>query len=159
MEPTIIYKRRIPGLSRRGLADFVARACQAARLRGTVTVMITNNREVQALNLRFKGADRPTDVLSFPAPLFVRGFAGDIAISADVASRNARALGHRCSDEVRILVLHGILHLTGYDHENDRGEMARTERLLRKKLDLPAGLIERSDQSQGTAARRARVDK
>jgi len=159
MEPTIIYKRRIPGLSRRGLADFVAKACQAARLRGTVTVMITSNREVQALNLRFKGSDRPTDVLSFPAPLFVRGFAGDIAISADIASRNARALGHRCSDEVRILVLHGILHLTGYDHENDRGEMARTERLLRKKLDLPAGLIERSDQSRGTAARRTRVGK
>lgn len=159
MEPTIIYKRRIRGLSRQGLADFVAKACQAARLRGTVTVMITSNREVQVLNSRFKGSDRPTDVLSFPAPLFVRGFAGDIAISADIASRNARALGHRCSDEVRILALHGILHLAGYDHEDDRGEMARTERLLRKKLDLPAGLIERSDPNQRTAARRARVGK
>jgi probable rRNA maturation factor len=160
MEPTIIYKQRIPGLSRRGLADFIVKACQAARLRGTVTVMITNNREVQALNSRFKGADRPTDVLSFPAPVFVRGFAGDIAISADIASQNARALGHRCSDEVRILALHGILHLAGYDHEDDRGEMARTEQLLRQKLDLPAGLIERSgDSKPATAARRARAGK
>jgi len=160
MEPTIIYKQRIPGLSRRELADFVAKACHAARLRGTVTVMITGNREVRALNLRFKGSDRPTDVLSFPAPLFVRGFAGDIAISADIASRNARALGHRCSDEVRILALHGILHLAGHDHENDRGEMARTEQLLRKRLDLPTGLIERSGQIKpGTAARRARLAK
>jgi probable rRNA maturation factor len=98
--------------------------------------------------------------LSFPAPVFVRGFAGDIAISADIASQNARSLGHRCSDEVRILALHGILHLAGYDHEDDRGEMARTEQLLRQKLDLPAGLIERSgDSKPATAARRARAGK
>lgn len=160
MEPTIIYKQRVAGLSRGDLIDFVAKACRAVSLRGTVSVMITTNREIRALNWRFKGSDRPTDVLSFPAPLFVKGFAGDIAISADFALRTARSLGHPCRDEIRILALHGILHLAGYDHEDDHGEMARTEQLLREKLKLPAGLIERNDHMQKrTPARRARLAK
>jgi len=106
--------------------------------------MVTDDREVRALNRCFKGADQTTDVLSFPAPAFVRGFAGDIAISAEFAARNARRLGHRISDEIRILALHGILHLAGYNHENDDGKMARREQILRNKLKLPAGLIERN---------------
>jgi probable rRNA maturation factor len=106
--------------------------------------MITDNRHIRDLNLRFKGIDRATDVLSFPAPVFVRGFAGDIAISVEIAAKNARLLGHSASDEVRILIVHGVLHLAGYDHENDNGEMARREQLMRKRLALPSGLIERS---------------
>jgi probable rRNA maturation factor len=106
--------------------------------------MITDNRHLRDLNLRFKGIDRATDVLSFPAPVFVRGFAGDIAISVEIAVRNARFLGHSVSDEIRILILHGVLHLAGYDHESDHGEMARREQLMRKRLALPGGLIERS---------------
>lgn len=144
MQPTIIFKRRVPGLHHSELADFVASACRAARLRGIVTVMITDNRHLRDLNLRFKGIDRATDVLSFPAPVFVRGFAGDIAISVEIAVRNARFLGHSVSDEIRILILHGVLHLAGYDHESDHGEMARREQLMRKRLALPGGLIERS---------------
>ena len=144
MQPTIILKRRVPGLGRRELTAFVAAACRAARLRGMVTLMVTDNRELRALNLRFKGADRATDVLSFPAPVFVRGFAGDIAISVETASKNARLLGHSVSDEIRILVLHGVLHLAGYDHDSDNGEMASRELLMRKRLSLPAGLIERN---------------
>ena len=144
MQPTIIVKRRVPGLGRRELTAFVAAACRAARLRGMVTLMVTDNRELRALNLRFKGADRATDVLSFPAPVFVRGFAGDIAISVEIAAKNARRLGHSVSDEIRILVLHGVLHLAGYDHDTDNGEMASRELLMRKRLSLPTGLIERN---------------
>lgn len=144
MQPSIVLNKRVPGLSRGGLADFVAKASRVARLRGAVTLMVTDDREVRALNLRFKGADQTTDVLSFPAPVFVRGFAGDIAISAEFAARTARKLRHRVGDEVRILALHGILHLAGYDHENDDGEMARREWVMRNKLKLPTGLIERN---------------
>ena len=144
MQPTIIVKRRVPGLGRRELTAFVAVACRAARLRGMVTLMVTDNRELRALNLRFKGADRATDVLSFPAPVFVRGFAGDVAVSVEIAAKNARLLGHSVSEEIRILVLHGVLHLAGYDHDTDNGEMASRELLMRKRLSLPAGLIERN---------------
>src|SRR5216683_343063 len=98
MQPTIILKQPVPGLGRRELTEFVAAACRAARLRGMVTVMVTGNREIRALNLRFKGTDRATDVLSFPAPVFVRGFAGDIVISVETAAKNARLLGHSASD-------------------------------------------------------------
>jgi probable rRNA maturation factor len=99
------------------------------------------------LNSRFRGKSRPTDVLSFPAAASANGFVGDIAISLDIAERNARLLGHSVNDEIRILILHGILHLAGYDHENDKGEMAKKEILLRRRLALPTGLIERSDRS------------
>src|SRR5437667_6918139 len=109
MQPTVVCKQRVPGLGRAALAEFIAKACRTARLRGMVTLMVTDNREVRELNLRFKGIDRATDVLSFPAPVFVRGFAGDIVISRDIAARNARMLGHPVSDEIRILALHGIL--------------------------------------------------
>jgi probable rRNA maturation factor len=151
MQPTIIFKfkQRVPGLDRRELTEFVVAACRAARLRGMVTVMLTDNREIRALNLRFKGTDRATDVLSFPAPVFVRGFAGDIAVSVEIAAKNARLLGHPTSDEIRILVVHGVLHLAGYDHESDNGEMARREQLVRKRLGLPTGLIERNGARRG----------
>jgi probable rRNA maturation factor len=158
MQPSIIFTKRVPGLSQATLAEFVAKAGRVARLRGTVTLMVTDDREIQALNLQFKGSDRPTDVLSFPAPVFVQGFAGDIAISGDYAARNARRLGHRVSDEIRILALHGILHLAGYDHENDNGEMARRELRMRTQLKLPTGLIERNG-GHKTATRSARVTK
>ena len=99
---------------------------------------------MRILNARFRGKRQATDVLSFPGPEFVKDFAGDIAISLDIAARNARSLRHSVGDEVRILVLHGLLHLAGYDHETDNGKMARREKILRKKLGLPSGLIERS---------------
>src|SRR5262249_51567368 len=149
MRPTIILKKGITGLRQNKLADFVAAACKAARLRGTVTVMVTDNREIRKLNRRFKGTNRATDVLSFPPCSFVRGFAGDIAVSADFAAKNARLLGHSVGNEVRILVLHGLLHLAGYDHETDNGEMASREQLLRARMSLPNGLIERSSYARG----------
>jgi probable rRNA maturation factor len=73
----------------------------------------------------------------------MRGFAGDVAISAEIAARNARRLGHTAADEIRILTLHAVLHLAGYDHEQDNGQMERKEQRLRRSLELPIGLIER----------------
>jgi len=151
----VIVRKRVAGLSEIALARFVTRAGRAARLPGAVNVLLTSNRELRTLNSRFRGKDRPTDVLSFP-PVFGLGnaFAGDVAISAEMAAHNARLLGHSPAKEVEILVLHGLLHLAGYDHERDHGEMARTEERLRRALHLPAGLIDRSSQPQGNGTER-----
>jgi probable rRNA maturation factor len=109
---------------------------------------------MKSLNRRFRGKDKPTDVLSFPAdPDARKQFAGEIAISAEIATKNARALGHSPAEEVKILVLHGILHLRGYDHECDNGQMDRREKQLRAKLHLPLGLIERALIERATIAR------
>lgn len=153
MQPNIILKKTVSGLSPRGLATFVNAAGRAAGLHGTATVLVTGSREILSLNARFKGSKHATDVLSFPAPNFVDGFAGDIAISRDIAARNARLLGHSVADEVRILALHGILHLAGYDHESDGGEMAIKEQNLRKRLGLPASLIERNSDTEDRRAK------
>jgi probable rRNA maturation factor len=144
MSPTVVLSRRVPGLSERVLANFVTEACRAARLKGAPTLLVTNSRRMRQLNAQFRGKNYPTDVLSFPSPIFVEGYGGDIAVSADIAARNARALGHSTAAEVKILVLHGVLHLAGYDHESDNGQMAEKELRLRRKLGLPAALIERA---------------
>lgn len=155
MRPTIILERRVPGLSERKLAEFVAEACSSLRLRGAATVLITSSRSMRMLNARFRGKNRATDVLSFPGPAFVEEFAGDIAVSLDIAARNARTLRHKVCDEVRILVLHGLLHLAGYDHETDNGKMEKREKALRRKLGLPSGLIERARPAGRSLAPRA----
>ena len=114
-------------------------------LHGVSNILVTTSRELRALNRRFRGKDQPTDVLSFsPEPGFGDTFAGDIAISAEIARQNARSLGHSDAQEIKILVLHGVLHLAGYDHENDNGVMAAKEAKLRRTLGLPVGLIERT---------------
>ena len=141
----MIIQRRVAGLSEATLAKFVARARRASGVRGAVSVLVTSSRELQALNRRFRRKNKPTDVLSFPAmPGLSPGFAGDVAISAEIARQNARRLGHTAAEEIRILILHGLLHLAGYDHELDKGEMRSEEAHLRKSLGLPVGLIERS---------------
>ena len=139
----MILKQRAGELSEAGLARFVTRARRAARLDGAVHVMVTSNREMRQLNRQFRGKDRATDVLSFPANDAVEGLAGEIAISAEIASEHALQLGHSTAEEIKILTLHGILHLAGYDHELDNGEMEKKELRLRKALRLPVGLIER----------------
>jgi probable rRNA maturation factor len=140
----VILRKRTAGLSEPVLERFVARAKRAVRLRGTVNVLVTTSRELRILNSRFRGLDKATDVLSFP-PIFglIPDFAGDVAISADIAAQNARRLGHSAAIEIKILALHGVLHLAGYDHERDAGEMGRREAALRKKLGLPVALIAR----------------
>ncbi len=142
----VIFNKPVAGLTVPTLTRFLARARRVAGLRGTVNVLLTTNAEMKSLNRSFRGKDKPTDVLSFPAASDSnKGFAGDIAISAEIATQNARALGHDPGVEVKILILHGILHLRGYDHERDHGQMAGREQQLRRELRLPVGLIERAE--------------
>ena len=142
----VIFQRRVPELSELALSRFTARARRVAGLQGMVDILLTSSREMKSLNRRFRGKDKATDVLSFPpaAGDERKQFAGEIAISAELAVQNAHELGHSAAAEVKILVLHGLLHLRGYDHERDHGEMARREIQLRTRLGLPSGLIERT---------------
>lgn len=140
----IILRKPVTGLSETALASFVRRARSAARLKKPANILVTTDSELRKLNRRFRGKNRATDVLSFPASHDARDFAGDIAISAEIAACNAAKLGHTTAAEIKILALHGILHLAGYDHESDSGEMARKEERMRRHLGLPVGLIERN---------------
>jgi len=125
----------------RGLARWLA-AVAPARTRGSVTVAVTTDARVRALNRRFRGVNGATDVLSFPAE--EPGLLGDVVIARGVAGRQARAAKHALSTELRVLALHGLLHLLGYDHESDDGRMARVEARLWRRGGLPSGLIERA---------------
>jgi probable rRNA maturation factor len=124
----------------RGLEAWLVKIAPASA-RGELCVALVSDRRMRALNRQFRGKDAVTDVLSFPAES--RGFLGDIVIADGVAKRQAREAGHKIQTEIRVLALHGLLHLLGYDHDADDGKMARAEARLRKKAGLPAGLIER----------------
>lgn len=106
-----------------------------------MTIAIVSDARVRALNRRFRKNDKATDVLSFPSE--ESGYLGDVVISSGVAARQARTAGHPLATELRVLALHGLLHLLGYDHERDDGQMARLERRLRRLGGLREGLIER----------------
>jgi probable rRNA maturation factor len=144
----VILRKRVAGLSAATLDRFVRRARRAVRLPGIVNVLVTSSAELRTLNRQFRGKDKPTDVLSFPSSNETHSrqkrLAGELAISADVAKENAIQLGHAAAEEIKILTLHGILHLAGFDHEQDHGEMAREEARLRRELKLTVGLIERT---------------
>lgn len=136
---------RLP--SQRTLARFLGEAQKAVRLRGQVSVLLTTDPAIRRLNRQFRNIDRSTDVLSFPAPaLHSAGeqVAGDLAISVPTALRQAVEHEHSLCAEIKILMLHGLLHLAGYDHHADTGQMEQRERLIRKRLKLPLGLIERA---------------
>lgn len=146
----VSFKKKIAGLSAASLQRFVLRARKAVRLKGTVDVLVTGSSDMRSLNDRFRGKGKATDVLSFPSELSAKvarrtPLAGEIAISADIALDNARRLGHPAAVEVKVLVLHGILHLAGFDHERDNGQMARKEATLRRTLRLPSSLTERGN--------------
>jgi probable rRNA maturation factor len=113
-----------------------------ARARGHVTIALVADGRIQQLNRSFRNVDKATDVLSFPAD--EPGTLGDVVIARGVARRQARQAGHDLRTEVRVLALHGLLHLLGYDHEHDGGRMARVEGRLRRKGGLREGLIERA---------------
>ncbi len=126
-----------------------------ARARGTLSVAVVSDARVRSLNRRYRGIDRATDVLSFPAtdhrspatgyrPPIADHCLGDIVIARGVARRQAREAGHSELTEWRVLALHGLLHLLGYDHERDAGRMRRVENRLRRRGGLPGGLIERA---------------
>jgi probable rRNA maturation factor len=129
------------GMRAPGLASWLA-SIAPSRARGTVTVAIVSDARVRALNRQYRRKDKVTDVLSFPSD--ERGYLGDVVIAAGVAARQAREAGHTLATELRVLGLHGLLHLLGYDHERDDGRMARLERRLRRRGGLEEGLIERA---------------
>ena len=137
-----------------GLAKWLA-SVAPGRVRGEVAVALAGDAQVRALNRRYRRKDAPTDVLSFPADAPGARAAsgtplGDIVIATGVARRQAAERGHAYRTELRILALHGLLHLLGYDHEHasDGGRMARAEARLRRKGGLEEGLIGR--QARGT---------
>jgi probable rRNA maturation factor len=144
----IILEKKVAGLSAKSLERFTLCARRAVGLSGRVNILLTSSEAMRALNFRFREKNKTTDVLSFPSEASFNGkdkraFAGEIAISADIARENAAGLGHSAALEVKVLALHGILHLAGLDHERDNGEMARKEASLRRKLRLPSSLTER----------------
>jgi probable rRNA maturation factor len=136
------------------LERFALTAKRAARLRGEVAILVTNSASIRRLNRDFRKKDKPTDVLSFPSA--AEGLAGDIAISSQIASRQAKALGHTLGTELKVLILHGMIHLAGHDHESDEGEMAALEAKLQKKLKLPQGLSERTNSAAATSRTRTK---
>jgi len=140
------------GVSRPGLERFAQRAQKLARTPGEVDILIAGDRRLRALNRRFRRKDKPTDVLSFS-----RREGGDIAISADYARRSARQHGHSRNEELKILILHGMLHLAGHDHSRDQGQMARLEARLRRRLQLPASLTERAAREHASSGRAAKA--
>ena len=130
-----------------GLAAWLRRVAPA-RARGAVSVALVSDHRVRALNQTYRRKDYATDVLSFPAGPEPRAnsFLGDIVIARGVARRQARAARHSEQTELKVLALHGLLHLLGYDHDADDGRMRRVERRLRRKGGLDRGLIERARQ-------------
>jgi len=136
----------------KALSRYATRVQRVLGIRGEVNICVTSNREMQQLNRRFRKKNKATDVLSFPSS--TPGIVGDIAISLQIAAANAEDLDHSLADEVKILILHGMLHLAGLDHEIDNGEMRARESALRAKFGLPVGLIERSNSVPPKTAKR-----
>ncbi|MDQ2775401.1 MAG: rRNA maturation RNase YbeY [Acidobacteriota bacterium] len=146
---------KFPSEDKRALKAF-AQTLQEHVARGRAfTCLVTNDKELRKLNQTFLGHDYATDVLSFPSAgksdrLLTRAVQqgmeniGELAISAERAATQAEKFGHSRLDEVRVLMLHGVLHLTGLDHERDRGKMGRAERKWRTEFQLPDTLIARS---------------
>ncbi|HEX7359876.1 MAG TPA: rRNA maturation RNase YbeY [Bryobacteraceae bacterium] len=128
---------------KRALKSFATTLAKRVAAGRGFTCAITNDEALRNLNKTFRDRDYATDVLSFPASRDHSDW-GDIAISAERAAEQAEHFGHSKLDEVRILMLHGVLHLTGMDHEHDGGEMARAESKWRAEFGLEQGLIERS---------------
>jgi probable rRNA maturation factor len=139
---TVIFRRTPASLQRRSVERF-ARKLESGVANGRAfDCLITTDSELRRLNREFRGKDAVTDVLSFPAAS-PNGHLGDVAISIGRARAQARGFGHTVEQEVQILMLHGVLHLLGMDHETDAGRMARAEKQWRAALGLPNGLIER----------------
>jgi probable rRNA maturation factor len=168
----LVADERGHGLRAAALTSWLRRVAPA-RAGGSVSIALVSGARIRALNRRYRHKDAATDVLSFPAApeaepgaaaraddsrrprrRQMTGFLGDIVIARDVAKRQARAAGHSETTELRVLALHGLLHLLGYDHETDDGAMNRVERRLRRKGGLREGLIERTASAAASAPRR-----
>ncbi len=140
---TVTLRRAAADLRPRALAAFARRLQRDVAKGRSFACLVTGDAEMRRLNRDFRGLDYPTDVLSFPAAPPARDGLGDIAISAARARAQAHEFGHTPEQEVRLLMLHGVLHLLGMDHETDSGAMARAEKRWRAQLKLPESVIER----------------
>jgi probable rRNA maturation factor len=135
-DPHLLFRHSSRRVRRTPLRDFLAELVTRVARGHEITCLITTDAELRRLNRQFRGKNYATDVLSFPPD--------EMAISLDRAAAQAKELGHSLDEELRVLMLHGLLHLCGMDHETDAGQMRRTETRWRKKLGLPSGLIERA---------------
>ncbi len=143
-DPLVLFETPARGLRRRELQSFALRLQSEVAKGGGFCCLISTDAHLQQLNREFRQADYPTDVLSFPSPS-PEGGLGEMAISVHRAAEQGARRGHGTHTEIRILMLHGLLHLLGHDHETDSGQMRRLETRWRKSLGLPAGLIERTE--------------
>ena len=144
-----------PPLSKSALMRFLNRARTSIGITGQVEVLLTSDAELKRLNRTFRNKNKPTDILSFPTPPEIAAqHAGDLAISLETASRQATQFGHTLPEELRILILHGLLHLSGLDHEIDQGDMAARETALRTALKLPTTLIARTHTKPASSIKR-----
>ncbi len=155
LQVLVLDRQRRRRVDRARLLRVLRGAARALRVEGEVSLVLTGDRPLRALNARYRGQDKPTDVLSFPAGHgghvvpHVKGSSrrihsgdcgcresglGDIVISVQTAERNARSLGRTLPQELEVLALHGFLHVLGYDHETDDGKMDRLEARLRRRL-------------------------
>ena len=137
---TVTFRRVPADFARRPIERFARRLQMEVAQGRPFDCLISGDADLRRLNLKFLGKDYATDVLAFPAS---GPHLGDIAISFARARAQARTFGHTTGQEVRILMLHGLLHLLGMDHTTDGGRMARAEKRWRERLGLPTGLIER----------------
>jgi probable rRNA maturation factor len=135
-DPHLLFRHPSRRVLRTPLRVFLKELVMRLARGRVVTCLISGDAELRRLNRQFRGKNYATDVLSFPPD--------EMAISLDRAAAQARELGHSLDEELRILMLHGLLHLRGMDHEIDSGQMRRAEMRWRKRLGLPAGLIERA---------------
>lgn len=131
----VLNRQRKVSFRRQEVADFVTFLEHALARGREIAVCVVSDDAIRRHNRRYRNKNEATDVLSFPPT--------DVLISAETARRQARRLGHSLEAELKILALHGTLHLMGHDHERDRGQMARLERIWRRRLDLPLSLTER----------------
>jgi probable rRNA maturation factor len=139
---SVTFRRTPPDFRRRTVERFARRLQREVAKGQPFGCLIAGEAELRRLNREFRGFDYPTDVLSFPAAA-PSDHLGDLAISLGRARAQAREFGHDIEQEVEILMLHGVLHLLGHDHETDKGQMARAEKRWRTRLGLANGLIER----------------
>jgi probable rRNA maturation factor len=135
-DPHLLFRHPSRRVRRTPLREFLSELESRVARGRSITCLITGDAELRRMNREFRGKNYATDVLSFPPD--------EMAISLDRASAQAKELGHSLDAELRVLMLHGVLHLCGMDHEADSGEMKRAETRWRKRLGLPSGLIERA---------------
>jgi probable rRNA maturation factor len=140
LEVVAVNRHRRHAVDVARLTAVLRRAADALSVKGEVALVLAGDRALRQLNHRYRGKDKPTDVLSFPGPghPHAGGELGDIVISVETAAVNAKGLGRTLPQELDVLALHGFLHVLGYDHETDDGTMGRLERRLRKRLLAPA---------------------